>query len=254
MNGAFYIGATGLEAQQRALDIVANNIANINTPAYKRAEVRFSELLGPRLTQEDGAAKPDELGTLSGVGVAASPRIFSQGDLHATGKPLDLAIDGDGFIELLGPAGQDMLWRGGTLKISADGSLAAANGMALKSAVSGPTGASAISIDREGKVQAQVDGETVDIGQIDLVLVKDTTSLTAVGDGLYQTADPADLMSASVGEDGAGWFAQGSLEASNVQLSDEMVSLLLLQRAYGANAQVLQAGDQLMAIANNLKR
>lgn len=253
MNGAFYIGATGLEAQQRALDVVANNIANINTPAYKRSEVRFSELLAPRQGPE---VAPDALALLSGVAVAASPKVFAQGDLRQTGRPLDVAIEGEGFIELMGPAGQDMLWRGGTLKVGADGYLAAAGGMPLKAMISVPLGATAISIDRGGKVQAEVAGEAglVDIGQIDLVLAKDTAGLTAVGEGLYQPANDADLLSVAPGEDGGGSLAQGSIESSNVQLSDEMVTLLLLQRAYGANAQVLQAGDQLMAIANNLKR
>jgi len=255
MNGAFYIGATGLEAQQRALDVVANNIANINTPSYKRSETRFSEMIAPRDAQAgaDGATL-DALPSLAGVAVADSQRVFSQGDLKQTGQALDLAIQGQGFIELMGPGGQTMLWRGGGLKVNSDGYLAAANGLVLKAMISVPVDATAITIDSDGKVHAQANGQTVDIGQIGLVLPKDMTTLAGVGDGLYQTADNADVMDALPGEDGAGALVQGSLESSNVQLSDEMVNLLLLQRAYAANAQVLQAGDQLMGIANNLKR
>jgi len=255
MNGAFYIGATGLEAQQRALDIVANNIANLNTPSYKRAEARFSELLAPRDAQASADATTfDALPSMAGVAIADAQRVFSQGELRQTGEPLDLAIQGQGFIELMGPAGQTMLWRGGTLKVNADGYLAASNGLSLKSLISVPVDATAITVDPDGKVHAQAGGQTVDIGQIGLVLPKDMTTLASVGDGLYQAADSADLMDAAPGEDGAGSLVQGSIETSNVQLSDEMVSLLLLQRAYAANAQVLQAGDQLMGIANNLKR
>jgi len=256
MNGAFYIGATGLQSQQRALDVVANNIANINTPAFKRSEVRFTELLSPRIDEPDTAPVQGALSALGGVAVAASPRVFSQGDLRQTGKPLDLAIDGEGFIELLGPGGQAMLWRGGALKINGEGYLAASNGMPLKAMISLPVGATSLVIDRDGKVQAQIAGEPgpVEVGQIDLVLAKDIDGLAGRGDGLYEAANDADMVSVAPGEDGGGALVQGSIETSNVQLSDEMVTLLLLQRAYAANAQVLQAGDQLMGIANNLKR
>src|SRR5689334_9345726 len=202
MNGAFYIGATGLEAQQRALDVVANNIANINTPSYKRSEVRFSELLAPREAQAsaDGLTT-DALPSLAGVAVADSQRVFAQGDLKQTGEPLDLAIQGQGFIELMGPGGQTMLWRGGSLKVNADGYLAANNGLALKAMISVPLDATAITIDPDGKVHAVAGGQTADIGQIGLVLPKDISTLAGVGDGLYQTADNADVMDALPGED-----------------------------------------------------
>lgn len=257
MNGAFYVGATGLRAQQRALDVTANNIANMNTPAFKRSEVRFSELVstpydpagGLRIQGEDLSS------TLQGVRTSTSSRVFTQGDLRQTGKPLDLAIDGDGFIELIGPGGQDALWRGGTLKVNADGYLAAANGMPLKGMISVPAEASTISIGRDGRVQAQIKGEApAEIGRIDLVLPKDLSALTAQGEGLYHVENAADLVTVAAGEDGGGVLTQGSIEVSNVELSDEMVTLLLMQRAYSANAQVVQAGDQLMGIVNSLKR
>lgn len=255
MNGAFYIGATGLQSQQRALDVVANNIANLNTPAFKRSEVRFSELLPPAAAGDVEALLPaDALAALSGVSATASARVFSQGELRQTGQPMDVAIEGRGFIELMGPGGQTYLWRGGSLKVDADGYLATSQGLPLKAMISVPIEAKSISIDRDGLVRAQGDSEVVEMGQIDIVLAKDIDGLAAVGDGLYQTAEPTDLVTVAPGDEGSGAIVQGSVETSNVQLSDEMVSLLLLQRAYAANAQVLQAGDQLMAIANNLKR
>ncbi|MFI4973087.1 MAG: flagellar hook-basal body protein [Caulobacterales bacterium] len=256
MNGAFYIGATGLAAEQRALEVIANNIANINTPAFKRAEVRFSELVAENGGTSDQPLTTNGLAPLLGVMVDSSPRLFAQGEITQTGKPLDLAIDGDGFIELMGPGGQAMLWRGGTLQVNSDGYLAGANGLPLKAMISVPTGSSQLSVGSDGKVQALLPGQTspTEIGQIDLALPKDMTTLQSMNNGLYQTASESDLLTVAPGQDGGGVISPGALESSNVQLADEMITLLLLQRAYAANAQVVQAGDQLMSIANSLRR
>lgn len=253
MNGVFYIGATGLHAQQRALDVVANNIANINTPGFKRSEVRFSELVAPRA--EDLQSGLDASSSPLGAMVQGSPRIFTQGDLKPTGRPMDIAIRGEGFLELLGPGGQTLLWRGGALSVGADG-LLGANGMPLKAMISPPADATSISIGQDGLVRATVDGEAQsrELGQIDVVRPRDMDGLSGLDGGLYEVADEGDLTAMVPGEDGAGVLVQGALEASNVQLSDEMVTLLLMQRSYAANAQIVQAGDQLMAIANSLKR
>lgn len=254
MNGAFYIGATGLSAQQTALETVANNIANINTTGFKRSSIAFSALV----TQADGPSPMSAAvgGSVSGVMVAGSPLVFTEGDLRQTGQALDVAIQGDGLIEVMGPGGQSMLWRGGSMMVNQDGYLSAPNGWPLKAMISVPTGTSAISIGSDGKVQALVgnDAAPTTIGQIDVVRPKDMSQLTAVNGGFYQVQDSSDLISGAPGQDGAGILAAGTLEGSNVQLSDEMTTMLLMERAYGANAQVVQAGDQLMSIANSLKR
>lgn len=258
MNGVFHIGATGLNAQDRALQIVANNITNMNTPGFKRAEMRFTELIGPVQPNAAGAAAaPGADGGINGYGVSAAgiERIFMAGERRPTGNPLDLAIAGDGFIELTGPDGQTLLWRGGTMSVTPDGFLAGANGFPLKAAISVPEGATAITIDAAGEVRAVMAGETepASIGKIDLVLVRDMAGLTDVEGGLYRAANETDLVTVEAGDQG-GTFVQGSIELSNVELTSEMVSLMMMQRAYAASAQVVQAGDQLMAIANGLKR
>lgn len=256
MNGAFYIGATGLRSEQSALDVIANNIANINTTAYKRTQVRFSELLGAGgADQTIGAAAGGQAAALSGVQSDISAKVFSQGELRPTNRPMDVAINGDGFIELMGPAGQTLLWRGGELKVNGDGYLAASNGMALKAMISVPMGVSGVTVGADGQVKISSSGDDAGaiIGQIDLAMARDVSTLEPQGDGLYR-AEAADLILAAPGTEGAGLLVQGSTEASNVQLTDEMVSLMLIQRAYAANAQVIQAGDQLMAIANGLRR
>ena len=253
MNGAFYIGATGLRAEQRALDITANNIANLNTLGFKRSQARFSELVTQ--TSEIEARGADRL-ELSGVSAGAVSRVFGQGELKVTGKALDIAIDGEGFIELLGPSGQGVVWRGGSLEVGDDGFLAGPDGMPLKAMISVPMGAQSLNIGADGKVLAQLDGDTslTEIGQIDLVLIKNPAALSPLSEGVYALNEAAAGQLTAPGEEGAGLLVQGSVELSNVQLTDEMVALLVTQRAYAANAQVIQAGDQLMAIANNLKR
>ncbi len=257
MNGAFYIGATGLEVQQRNLDTIAQNIANINTPAFKRAEVRFAELV----TQPAVVAAPDQAtqpasADLAGVRISRTVRVFSQGDLRETGKPLDLAISGDGFIEVLGPGGQTYLWRGGTLKIDRDGILTTADGLALKTQIQVPDTVTELRIERDGRVRALSAGDQdfSDLGQLDVVLPDDVDRLQPIDGGYYLADENVQLRTFAPGEQGKGVLVQGSLEAANTDLSTELVGLLLTQRAYGANAQVVQAGDQLMAIANGLRR
>lgn len=261
MNGVFQIGATGLHAQDRALEIVANNITNMNTQGFKRSNVHFSEMIGPRLpagiTGEGAASANDGPAPqgLLGVSSAQGARIFSDGELRPTGNPLDIAIRGDGFIELVGADGQVLLWRGGTLRVNEEGFLAGAGGLQLKSAISVPEGATAITIDAAGEVRALSPGEAEprSVGRIELVLVRNLEGLSAQEGGLYRAAAADDVVTAEPGEQG-GRFVQGSLELSNVVLTDEMVQLMMMQRAYAASAQVVQAGDQLMAIANGLKR
>ena len=249
MNGSFYIGAAGLDSQQRALEVIANNLANINTPAFTRREVNFAELLGPT------AASGDAAEVMNGVALDASQRVYDQGELKATGRPMDVAIDGEGFLELVGADGKTRLWRGGTLAVNADGVLTGAGGLPLKGMITVPGDGSPVSIDRGGVVSTTLaDGSRKELGRLEIVRPKDWSSVTSVGDGLYQVAaetdvgveDPSDPASAAV--------VQGSLEGSNVQLAEQMVTLMMMQRAYAANAQVVQAGDQLMQIANTLRR
>lgn len=257
MNGIFYIGATGLDAQQKAVDIVANNVTNMNTNAYKRATVSFAEMLVPP-TQGASSQGTDGAATLAGVNASMGLRDFAASELHPTGNPMDIAVRGDGFIPLSrSTQGHATLWRGGTLHVSADGYLAAPDGTPLDAMISVPRDASAITIQTNGEVLAEVPGQTnaVPIGQIELVTVGDPAQLVAAGNGMYTLDESTTTLSTSrPGEDNAGSVAQGFGEASNVQLSDELVNLMVYQRAYAANARLVQIGDELMSIANGLKR
>lgn len=257
MNGAFYIAATGLDADQRAIDIVANNVANINTSTFKRSEAQFSALVAPA-SGVSRFSPAFTAGTAQMLGVSAqnSPIDFSEGPLTQTGQPLDIAISGAGFIEVVGADGQTELWRGGSMMVNSDGYLAAPNGQALKQMIAVPAGATSITIGSDGTVQA-VTGTSATpttLGQITLAMPKDMSTVTAQPDGFYAASSDTDLVTATPGDDGAGTLVEGSIEGSNVQLNQEMVNLMLLQRAYSANAEVVQAGDQLMADANGLRR
>jgi flagellar basal-body rod protein FlgG len=257
MNGAFYVGATGLQAQQRGLDVVANNVANVNTTGFKRSEVRFSEMVMTNSVRDDAApvvtTAPD---ALSGVQAEQTVRVFAQGDLKQTGKPFDLAISGDGFLEVLGPNGQTWLWRGGSFKVNAEGFLETDGGLILKSLIEVPDNTTEIRIERDGRVLTISNDVNApdELGKLDLAIPDDVSRLEAMGSGYFHAVDEADVRLIEPGQDGQGVLVQGSLEASNVELTNEMVTLLLMQRAYAANAQVVQAGDQLMGIANGLKR
>ena len=256
MNRAFYIGATGLQAQQQGLDVIANNITNINTTGFKRSAIRFAELLAPGSRNDEAQASAVALPeTLSGVHAQSSARVLEQGKLVETGKQLDLAISGDGYIEVLGPGGQVWLWRGGTLRVNAEGNLETDDGLLLKALIDVPNDSTSLSIDRDGIVRSvRSDGsDPVELGRISLAMPRDSQALESVGSGYYAVGEGDDIETLIAGEDG-GVFVQGSLEASNVELTTEMVQLMMMQRAYGANAQVVQAGDQLMAIANGLRR
>ncbi len=157
----------------------------------------------------------------------------------------------------MGPSGQTQLWRGGTLMVNSEGYLAvAANGLALKQMITVPADATSVTIGTDGTVQAvtSLNAAPTTLGQIDIVRPKDMSAVTATSGGLYQVQNDADLVSGTPGDDGAGTIVSGAIEGSNVQLADEMVYLMMLQRAYSANAEVVQAGDQLMATANSLKR
>ncbi len=213
MNGAFYVGAVGLQSQQRALDIIASNMANVNTPSSRRSEIRFSEVLARRGADTDTPSVDIADAGFDGGGVTvdATAMVNEVGPIQTTGHAMDLAIDGKGFIELMGPAGQTLLWRGGTLKVGEDGLLAAANGLPLKAAITVPDDVSAITIGSDGIVRAATsDGTTpVELGQIGLVKIDDATSLTRLDGGLYRADEGTRLLDAQAGEDGTGMLVQG---------------------------------------------
>ena len=244
MSHAFEIASVGLRAQQQALDIHANNIANLNTTYFKRSEVRFADMVG----QGDPASS-------AGVAAQSVLALNARGELQSTGHALDLAVDGLGFIELMGPRGEVHLWRGGRLSIDAQGQLTTEAGDRLRANITVPREAVELEIAADGVVRARIEGQEAEsLGAINLVRVDDPDALVRLDGGVYKVAEGAYLQDAVPGEDGAGRLVQGSIERSNVELNSEMVQLMIVQRSYAANAQILQAADQMLAVVNNLRR
>jgi flagellar basal-body rod protein FlgG len=254
MMDALYVSAIGLQAQKEQLDAIAGNFANANTPSYKRRSVDFASVLDRGL----GARPVDRSGNADEPRAARVVRFdLAQGDIRQTGRALDLAIVGPGFVEVDLGAGASGYSRGGSLQVNADGMLTLANGQVLKADIRIPQGATAVEISAGGQVTAMLDGDRARsvLGQIELALFPNPEALQYGGDGIFiARAGSAEATVMRPGEPGAGTFAPKSLEGSNVRMVDEMVSLMLMQRVYELNAKVVQAADEMMALTNSIRR
>jgi flagellar basal-body rod protein FlgG len=251
MLNSFYVSALGMQAQKSQLDVVSNNLANANSAGYKRERVDFSALLDRQVqgVADDKTVKASPLTSLH--------RDLSQGELRATDSVLDLAINGQGLLEIALADDKVGYVRGGSLKINADGFLTTAAGQMLKSDVRVPATASGLNIDARGLVTAKLgnDTTTTELGRLQLVQFSNLDALNYLGNGVF--AAPEGMEPSLKGypqDDGLGSMASGKLEMSNVKLVDEMVSLMMAQRVYELNAKVAQAADELMAMTNSLRR
>jgi flagellar basal-body rod protein FlgG len=257
MIDALYIGATGMHAQQQHVDVIANNLANVNTTGFKKNRVLFQDAYY-RAQQLSATGEPNQA-ILLGMGtlIASNNKSFMQGDIKATESPLDLAIRGNGFFEVLLPDGTSAYTRHGALKVNENGVLATVSGYELKQQVEIPLDSVEVVIDATGKIssRANKDEALTEIGQLELTAFANNEGLKPLGDNLFMVTDTAGQLTAGKpGEDGLGSLAQGYLEGSNVKLSEEMVNLVLAQRAYELSAKVIQASDEMLSISNNLRR
>jgi flagellar basal-body rod protein FlgG len=259
MLDALYIGATGMHAQQAQVDAIANNLANVNTAGFKKNRASFSELVvaatQPRGGAEGGPLAPQAIG--AGVQLGATAKAFDPGELKKTELPLDIAIVGDGFLELAMADGSRAYARGGSLKVDAEGQLVTQAGLALKAGITVPDNAESLVISAAGRVQARVAGQSapVDLGQIELVRFANAQGLLPQGGNVYRATEASgDAIGGRPGEDGMGTLAQGFLESSNVKLVEEMVNLMVAQRAYEASVKVVQASDEMLGMINGLRR
>lgn len=263
MNDALYIAATGLRAQQLAVDTISHNLANVNTPGFKKSRVSFDDTVQREAARAGGL--PGELPGMglqramsgAGVQVQSVSKLHTAGELKKTDDPFTLAIKGDGLVEVVLADGSLAYSRAGRLRVNDDGLLATAEGHALSGNLRVPAEAKAVEIARNGTVtvrHADLRG-TEDIGTIELVQFPSLAGLEPLGQGLYRATTAAGLPTRSLpGEAGSGELAQGYLESSNVALVDEMVNLMVAQRAYEVSAKVIQASDELLAMSNNLRR
>ncbi|GAB2842810.1 flagellar basal-body rod protein FlgG [Pseudoduganella ginsengisoli] len=255
MNESLYIAATGMQAQQLSIDATANNLANVSTAGFKKGRVNFQEMMHVEPAAA-GTGKPAPLGL--GISVGGIARDFAPGPLTQTGAAMDLAIDGNGFLEVVLADGSRGYSRGGTLQVSKDGYLADAGGHVLRPAIAMPAGADQLQISADGKVSVRMAGQDsrrLELGQLELAHFANPGALQQVAGGVYVPGEGSgDAVYGKAGVQGLGRFAQGALENSNVTLVDEMVTLMVAQRAYEMGSKVIQASDELMSMTNNLRR
>jgi flagellar basal-body rod protein FlgG len=258
MIDSLYIGATAMNAQQSNIDTVANNLANVNTTAYKRGRVEFEDLLY-RTSQSENPGRTQAAGEANGMGtmVAGTFKIFNAGDIKKTDQVYDLAVAGQGFFEVVQADGSLAYTRNGAFQVDAEGFLSTHNGLRLSSQVQIAPDARQVRIGADGRVFVQFpnDAQETEIGKLDLAGFANPVGLSALGDSLYLATDnsgPALL--GNPAENGLGAIQQGFLESSNVKLIDEMIGLILAQRTYEINAKVVQASDEMLSISNNLYR
>ena len=255
---ALYIGATGMYAQQQSVDTIANNLANVNTPGFKKSRVAFSDAVY-KAASSNSMADPGSDSTILGMGtlVSSKAKSFVPGEIKQTGGPLDIAIQGNGFFEVQLPDGSSAFTRHGALQVNKDGLLGTSEGYPLKQQLQIPTEALETIVDATGKVSTRMSNEKtlVEVGQIELTAFSNPGSLDPIGENLFVLSERSGQpLVAKPGEEGLGRLAQGYLESSNVQLAEEMVNLVLAQRAYELNAKVIQTSDEMLSISNNLRR
>jgi flagellar basal-body rod protein FlgG len=264
MLDSMYIGATGMHAQQMNVDAVANNLANVNTVGYKRARVSFVDMIARDTTlRSTGSTVPsltglDEIQRAGmGVGVTGIAKVFDLGDIKKTDSMYDVAISGEGFFEVTLPDGTSAFTRGGSLKVGTDGLLATQAGHPFKPAIVIPETAQSLTIEQTGRVLVRMPDQSdfVELGQLDMVRFTNASGLEARGDNEYRaTAASGEPIAGRAGSDSLGTVRQGYLEGSNVKLVDEMVNLMMAQRAYEASAKVVQASDEMLGMVNGLRR
>jgi flagellar basal-body rod protein FlgG len=261
MSDALYIAATGMQAQQVQVDAISNNIANLNTNGFKKSRVSFEPLM-PQVMQQAGAAAQSfeqQAPSYKGMGaaVASLAADFTPGELKQTQRELDVAINGAGFFEVQLPDGTVAYTREGALRIDQQGTLALSSGLPLSAQISIPTDAESVVINADGRVQIKHPGsdELSDAGYLELARFVNERGLKPMSDGVYlATEESGDALIGRPGENGVGALAQGYVESSNVQMVEELTSLMVAQRAYEASSKVLAAADEMQSIVNNLRR
>lgn len=254
MIDALYIAESGMNSQQKMIEVISNNIANVSTPGFKKSSATFADVV----YQPGPGTAPDSV-ELQGRGVAISQLQldFRHGDLKQSGNPLDIAINGNGFIAVINTQGEEVFSRGGRLKVDAQGFLATQHGYRLANDVQIPPETADLTITANGIILARVQGspELIELGKLELVTFSNNSGLRQTEANVYQlTADAGERSYATPGERGVGQLIQGFIEMSNVSMNEEMVNLMLAQRSYQLNARLVQVSDQILDTINNIRR
>jgi flagellar basal-body rod protein FlgG len=260
---ALSTAALGMSAQQRSVDNIANNLANVGTTGFKRSTIAFQDLFYENIAsskQGSSSSRSSSDGPMLQIGhgsrAVATIRNFMQGSVAETGNALDLAISGDGFFQVEMPDGSTAYTRDGNFSRDSSGLLVNNSGLPLAGQLEVPTDALAVEIDQDGTVTALLsDNSQVDLGQIELAKFANSGGLEAIGDNLFVETESSGLaFFGTPGEEGFGVVRQGYLEQSNVDIVTEMVRLIEAQRAYETNSKMVQAAEDMMQVTNSIKR
>ncbi len=259
---SLWTAATGMQAQTSNIDVISNNLANVNTTGFKRSRADFQDLLyetlrPPGTTSAGGSEVPTGIQIGHGTRTVSTQKIFMQGNFQHTQNDLDMAIEGQGFFQITQANGDVGYTRAGNFKIDSEGRLVTPDGLLMEPEISIPTDALAVAIGTDGTISVLQPGQTEpsDIGTIELARFINPAGLQSIGRNLFlQTAASGDATTGGPGEDGFGTLAQGYLEMSNVSIVDEMVNMITAQRAYEINSKAIQASDDMLQTANNLRR
>ncbi len=251
---SLWIAKTGLEAQQLAMDVVANNLANVSTNGFKRSRAVFEDLLyqtlrqpGAKSTQQTEIPSGLQLGT--GVHPVATERIHTQGNLQQTGNALDVAVNGTGFFQILQADGTTAYSRDGSFQLNSQGQIVTASGYVVQPAITIPSTAISITISRDGIVSVLTSGSTTptQVGQLQLASFINNGGLQSQGENLYiETASSGSPSTGNPGSNGLGFLNQGYVETSNVNVAEELVNMIQTQRAFEINSRSIQASDQML--------
>ena len=251
---SLWISKTGMEAQQLQLDNISHNLANVATTGYKKSHAEFEDLIYQNLRQSGSASSdqtqlPNGLQVGLGVRPVATARDFTQGSLQQTGNTLDVAISGNGFLQVTMPDGTTGYTRDGSLKLDANGQVVTNNGYVVQPGITLPPTAQSVSIAADGTITATLPGTATPstLGQLQLANFANPAGLDPKGENLYaETASSGSPSTAAPGTNGLGRLQQGFLETSNVNVVEELVSMISTQRAYELNSKAIQTSDQML--------
>ncbi len=257
-----WTASTGMQAQQLNIDVIANNLANVNTSGFKKSRPDFQDLMYQTITQAgttSGVGNEIPTGIQVGLGTrpVAVQKIFTQGNYQETGNDLDIAIEGDGFFQVLQPDGSTSYTRAGAFKLDSTGAIVTSDGYPLQPAITIPSDTTSITITEDGTVSVLQAGQTAStqVGTIELANFSNPAGLKAIGKNLFQETDASGaVVLGTAGTDGLGTLTQRFLEMSNVSVVEEMVNMIVGQRAYEINSKAIQTADEMLQTANNVKR
>ena len=259
MYSALWIAKTGLDAQQTSMSVIANNLANVKTAGFKRERAVFNDLMYQNIRQvgaqsTEDTELPSGLSLGTGVRTVATQKIHGQGNLVQTNNPLDVAIQGRGFLQILHPDGSIVYSRDGNLSLSATGQLVNPSGYAVEPAITIPNNALSVTIGSDGVVSVLTAGDSspTQAGTIQLADFINPSGLEPVGDNLYRESVASGAPQVSTpGQDGLGTVIQGSVESSNVNVVEELVNMIETQRAYEMNSKAISTTDDMLSYINN---